>query len=77
MADFSAGAVMAMLGVVEATVITLWLRIDATKADEEDVDDVEETAEDALEKARAVKRDVGRVERRVEDAIADGGERDP
>lgn len=77
MADFSAGAVMAMLGVVEATVISLWLRIDASKADESDVDDVEETAEEALAKARAVKHDVGRVERRVEDAIPDGGERDP
>lgn len=76
MAEFSAGAVIAMLALVETTVLTLFLRLSGTKADDEDVDDVEETAEAALEQTRANERAVARVERVVETRTDGGHERE-
>lgn len=46
MADFSAGAVLTMLGIIEATVITLHIRADEKHADQEDVDDLEDQTEE-------------------------------
>ncbi|GAA0648805.1 hypothetical protein [Salarchaeum japonicum] len=46
MADFSAGAVLTMLGIIEATVITLHLRADEKHADQEDVDELEDQTEE-------------------------------
>lgn len=76
MAEFSAGAVIAMFGVVEATVITLYLNLDRKTADDEDVDEVETTAEKAIEKARAVEREAADAHRRIDDLATDGGPRD-
>jgi hypothetical protein len=75
MVEFSGGAVIAMLALVESTVVALWARLGAKKADEDDLDQVEETADEALKAARTVKRDVARVERQV-DARTDGGPKD-
>lgn len=75
MVEFSAGAVMTMFGIVEASVIVLFLHVYEKKADDEDVDEVETTAEDAVEKARAVERDVALAHRRIDDTLAtDGGQ---
>jgi len=75
MVEFSGGAVIAMLALVESTVVALWARLAAKKADEDDLDQVEETADEALKAARTVKRDLARVERQV-DARTDGGPKD-
>jgi len=75
MVEFSGGAVIAMLALVESTVVALYARLGAKKADEDDLDQVEETADEALKAARTVKRDVARVERQV-DARTDGGPKD-
>lgn len=73
MVEFSAGAVMTMLGLVEATVITLYLRLAGKKADESDVEDLEEDVEDVEEKWRVLERDVAEVDRRLDDVVTDGG----
>jgi len=75
MVEFSGGAVIAMLALVESTVVALYARLGAKKADEDDLDQVEETADEALKAARTVKRDLARVERQV-DARTDGGPKD-
>jgi len=75
MVEFSGGAVIAMLALVESTIVALYARLGAKKADEDDLDQVEETADEALKAARTVKRDLARVERQV-DARTDGGPKD-
>ena len=75
MVEFSGGAVIAMLALVESTVVALYARLGAKKADEDDLDQVEETADEALKAARTVKRDVARVDLAL-DARTDGGPKD-
>ena len=75
MVEFSAAAVIAMLALVESTVVALYARLGAKKADEDDLDQVEETADEALKAARTVKRDVARVDLAL-DARTDGGPKD-
>jgi hypothetical protein len=66
MVEFSAGAVMGMLAIVEATVLALFLHLHETTASEDRVDKVESKATEAIKKARGAEREAARAYQQVE-----------